>query len=375
MEINRNNYEEYFLLFADNELTDYEKIEVLRFIRENKDLEDEFIMIQDTVCKPDDTVMENKASLIRKSEFDLITEKNYEEIFVLYHDDELNDKEKSETELFVSRHPQLKKEIDILGVVKIVPDNSIVFSEKQSLYKKEKSGRVIPLIFWRLVAAAVFIGFGFWIFQAYYQQAPQLPGVVKNVNPVKKTEITSPKNIPQNKPTESVVEKEDNQNKNVAEKEKPVYKKELIKDNVKVEKEEPSFVQAGNKNKKEGNSSEEAPAEKIHPDVAAVLQNKIKNMPLTKTIETDDISFNGDIEVKPAENANSNSKPVIQAQTASYLGDANEKNENYVFYNITTEEFRKSKVGGFLKKVKRIVERSNPVTRLFSGEDKQVASN
>ncbi|MEO8568527.1 MAG: hypothetical protein ABI419_05315 [Ginsengibacter sp.] len=377
MEINRTNYEEYFLLFADNELTDYEKIEVLRFIRENKDLEDEFIMIQDTVCKPDNTVMENKASLLRKSGFDFITEKNYEEIFVLYHDGELNDEEKRETELFFSRHPQLKKEFDLLKVVKIVPESSIIFSEKQSLYKKEKSGRVVPLIFWRLVAAAVFIGFGFWIFQAYYQPAPQLPGIVKNVNPVKKTEIASSKNSQENKnkPTESVVAKEDNRNKNVAEKEKSVYKKELSKHNVKVEKDEPSFVQAVIKNGKENDYGKEVPAENIDPDVAAVLQNKIKSMPMAKAIETDDISFNGDIEVKPAEKDNSNSNPVMQAQTASYISDANVKNENYVFYNITTEEFRKSKVGGFLKKVKRIVERSNPVTRLFSAEDKQVASN
>ncbi len=65
MEINRDNYEEYFLLYADNELTDYEKIEVLKFIRANKDLEDEFKMIQDTICKPDHVVMENKANLLR----------------------------------------------------------------------------------------------------------------------------------------------------------------------------------------------------------------------------------------------------------------------------------------------------------------------
>ena len=51
--------------------------------------------------------------------------------------------------------------------------------------------------------------------------------------------------------------------------------------------------------------------------------------------------------------------PVLQnnnyAQPASYIADAEVKSENYVFYNITAEEFRKSKIGNFLKKVKRAI--------------------
>ena len=114
------------------------------------------------------------------------------------------------------------------------------------------------------------------------------------------------------------------------------------------------------------------------PDVAA-LENELKNIPQKKAIETNDISFQGDIEIKPLQKDMIGTQTAIQAQQASYVSDTDQKNENYVFYNVTTEEFRKSKVGGFLKKVKRIVERNNPVTRLFSGDeksgDKQVASN
>ena len=305
MEINRNNYEEYFLLFADNELTDYEKIEVLKFIRENKDLEDEFRMIQDTVCKPDSVVMENKANLLRESEVPLVTEKNYEEIFVLYHDGELNDEEKSETELFIGRHPQLKKQFELIGIARLISENSIGFPNKKNLYRREKTGRVVPLIFWRSMAAAFFIGFGFWIFQAYYKQPAQLPGIVKNVNPAKRTETISSKNIPENKPTERIIAKADNQNTTSAEKEKPVYKKELIKHNAKVEKEEPSFVQATIKDKNKVDYNKEVPAEKIQLNVA-VLDNKIKNISQKKAIETNDISFTGDIEVKPVQNDNKN---------------------------------------------------------------------
>ena len=146
-----------------------------------------------------------------------------------------------------------------------------------------------------------------------------------------------------------------------------------MKRNAKVEKDEPSFVQANIENKNKVDYNKNALTEKIQTDVA-VVENKIKNIPQKNAIENNDISFTGDIEVKPLQKDNSEIQSLTQAQPASYV-DANQKNENYVFYNITTEEFRKSKVGGFLKKVKRIVERNNPVSRLFSGEEKQVASN
>ena len=68
-------------------------------------------------------------------------------------------------------------------------------------------------------------------------------------------------------------------------------------------------------------------------------------------------------------------QPVVYAQNSSDVSDANDNGQNYVFYDITTEEFKKTKVGGFLKKVKRVIERNNPISRLLSGDDRQVVSN
>ena len=56
MNINRNNYEEYFLLYADNELSAAEKNMVEMFVKQNTDLEEEFIMFQQSVVKPDNTI-------------------------------------------------------------------------------------------------------------------------------------------------------------------------------------------------------------------------------------------------------------------------------------------------------------------------------
>src|ERR1035437_1250834 len=98
MDINRDNYEEYFLLYADNELTDSEKVEVIMFLKQNKDLENEFRMIHHTISNPDVSVeLTDKSFLFRNNATSFINEKNYEEVFVLYHDNELTDKQKLET--------------------------------------------------------------------------------------------------------------------------------------------------------------------------------------------------------------------------------------------------------------------------------------
>jgi len=60
-------------------------------------------------------------------------------------------------------------------------------------------------------------------------------------------------------------------------------------------------------------------------------------------------------------------------QTAAYT-EASSDNDNYVFYDVPAEQFNKTKVGGFLKKVKRIVERTNPISRLLEGNEEQVVA-
>ena len=383
MEINRNNYEEYFLLYADNELTDHEKIEVLKFIRENKDLEDEFKTIQDTICKPDNIVMQDKSSLLRATENDLVTEKNYEEIFVLYHDAELNSEERKSTELFVRDNPHLKKEFDLISRAKLTPENSITFLRKKDLYRKEKDGRVIPIVFWRLLAAAVFIGFGLWIFETYHEQpvTPQT-AVIKNDSVQRDKQNTAMANIDKViEPAKSdSLETWPKQNQDIADNNKSVEKKDALKQVNRNQQQKNSYAQQTFKQHDKAETemkvtvSKEASSNKAQTELVS-LENDLKNISQNKKIDAGDVIFTGDIEIKPTQKDNAGLHTAMQAQQTSYTTDAKQKNENYVFYNVTTEEFRKSKVGGFLKKVKRIVERNNPVTRLFAGDEKQVASN
>ena len=67
--INNNNYEEYFLLYADNELNADEKKKVEEFVSSNTALRQEFELLLITQVGPDNNIVfPNKEILYRRSE-------------------------------------------------------------------------------------------------------------------------------------------------------------------------------------------------------------------------------------------------------------------------------------------------------------------
>ena len=77
--ITRYNYEEYFLLYVDNELSAAERKAVEEFVQQNPDLGDDLNMLQQSVLKPENNIrFENKELLLKQTEEDnLINLTNY----------------------------------------------------------------------------------------------------------------------------------------------------------------------------------------------------------------------------------------------------------------------------------------------------------
>jgi hypothetical protein len=68
MEINRNNYETFFLLYLDRELNPSEMQEVEKFVGANADLEKEFTQLRQTIFIPAETIFAQKDLLLRREE-------------------------------------------------------------------------------------------------------------------------------------------------------------------------------------------------------------------------------------------------------------------------------------------------------------------
>ena len=164
-EVNRNNYEEYFLLYIDKELSDVENKMVTDFIQKNPDLAQELNFLMEAKLPPDHTLLfDHKNELTRHETF--IHAGNYTELSLLYIDKELNYNENHLVENYYRQHPELQPEMDGLQNT-ILPREHIIFADKKSLYKHAGKVRYMA---WKkfAVAAAVllFILSAWWFFPA-----------------------------------------------------------------------------------------------------------------------------------------------------------------------------------------------------------------
>jgi len=155
--INRDNYEEFFLLYADNELSSANRKLVEIFVSQHPDLEEEFSMIRESHLTADhEIVFENKDLLLRKIfENAIINDSNYEEYFLLYTDNELDKAARKDVEAFAARNPARLESLQLFQQTKLTLDTEIQFKGKETLYRSEKEPRLILLPWLRIAAAAM----------------------------------------------------------------------------------------------------------------------------------------------------------------------------------------------------------------------------
>ncbi len=160
--INRHNYEEFFLLYTDRELSPADKMAVEQFVKENPDLADDFLALQQTTLPLDENILMDKSMLYRNPGEEIGLH-NHTEQFLLYVDNELTVPEQEAVETFVLQHPVLQEEFVQLKQTKL-PVEQILCPDKNSLYRNESERRPVAYMRWmRMVAAAAVIGFGFFL--------------------------------------------------------------------------------------------------------------------------------------------------------------------------------------------------------------------
>jgi len=369
MIITRHNYEEFFLMYVDDELTAEEKVAVELFVQQNPDLAAELEMLQQTKLTADDTLQfEDKKMLLQN--IDEIDIDNYEEQFLLYIDKELDEKKRNDVEKFVLQHPQFQDEFTLLKQTVLEPEE-IVFEDKNSLLRKEER-RVVPM-FIRFAAAAAVIGVAavIWWLQTN-----------KTVAPVVATRIDSVKSNTASVPKEKVSPSD----KNISEQKAP----EVASTTTEQKKEQEVAVIKPKTEKKEKATQ---PVKEVQPnnvpnDVVAI-NNQSKN-DNTETIGSVDVSHND----KPLKNTGvvadntdnnkqdytKNDNNIQHANDNGYQFANNNAKDNYiqpaVYKELDTDEedsksalyvgslqINKNKVRGLVKKV----------GGLFAGRSKDAA--
>ena len=355
MNINRHNYETFFLMYIDNELPDTEKKLVDEFVSANPDLQEELLMLQQSIVVPDSIVFGDK-EILYKNQFD--TSGLQEKLF-LHLDNELGESESELINARIDSDGDFKKEWEILQQTKLVADEAIVFADKEILYRKE-TGKVVAFPWMKLAVAAVFLGFIVWGGIAYVNNnvasstgkgvavksdkpsTKQVPAINEIADDTTTRQIAdAPKQQPVQK-EEKVLNATHTPANNVAS--KKVKPAEKIIDKIKNEPAEQQLATNhqtnnlpepyfNNINKKPGNKT-------ITATVLPEMKNNID--PGNRVIESK--------QEKATELANS-------FATTTSLNENAEENDNRIFF-MDEEKVKKTKLGGFLRKAKRVFERN-----------------
>ncbi|TDH26231.1 hypothetical protein EXU57_12140 [Segetibacter sp. 3557_3] len=156
MEINRQTYETFLLLYIDNELEPAERAAVEKFLLHNPDLQPELELLQQAVLEEPAVDFANKSTLYRNAEG--ISSANYETYFLLYVDNELSASEGQQVEQFVLQHPHLQEGFTLLRRTRLEPD-VLEFKDKALLLREESTERRVVYMNWfRIASAAAVFG-------------------------------------------------------------------------------------------------------------------------------------------------------------------------------------------------------------------------
>lgn len=163
MEINRKNFEAFFLDFWEGNLSETQKESLIIFLENNPDLRDLFYdyqEVRDIGLVPDESVIFHAKNLLKKNELQPVgnvNQDNWESFAIASLEDDLTPGEMEDFRKFVQLNPLVVKTIDHYRKVYLKPDFRVIFPDKGKLKK------TIPLFSnrnvarWTMAAAAAVI--------------------------------------------------------------------------------------------------------------------------------------------------------------------------------------------------------------------------
>ena len=384
MNINRHNYEAFFLVYVDKELSAADRKAVEVFVQENPDLQMELLLLQQTVVNADDIVLQKKDWLYMEEDISALQEN-----LLLYADGELNAADKNAVKSLLDTNASAKAEWNILQQTKLQPDMAVVFEDKALLYRKE-GGKVVGFKWWRAAAAAVLLGFGLWTGVSVYKN---------NIQKTDGSEVAVKENKTQTKQEKAAGTTDPNQTI-------PAVENAVAENNTgSTDQQNNTQIQPGERNA--------TPAEKLNnaesQSSAASNQNitqqnnipkkpdnnlpkpyfeNINNGPSNKNIagnvqseNNNNIRVSGSndavVKINPKENKtvvadpdNSTTNTNLTAIQVVNTNTNDEGDNNSRYLNVDDSKGKRSALGGFIRKAKRVLERT---TNVKTGEGIKIA--
>jgi hypothetical protein len=369
MNITRHNYETYFLLYTDNELPEQERMAVDNFVRENPDLKPELELLLQTSLPPETVSFRFKNDLLKQEN------PFTQEQLLQYLDNELDETESSKIAASISNNAAMKAEWEILQRTKLDNNDVVVFEHKKDLYRHENN--VVAIFTWRRVAiAAAIIAALFFGATILFNKNTGNDEMATNdkspvTSPVKEIKPDDEKQLADKKgPGENVIAAGNDQEPSAAENEKTLAHDTRLNKRIPVQ-------QTGIAHHDEQSSvKERMPVPKQPKSNLENINNNERNKSnalavepktemLQKKIFSNELEVNGqkelsshpltapDVEIKAITTNRYASVAMLAEQPA-------EENNNKILF-MDEDKVNRSKLGGFLRKVKRTIERKSNI--------------
>lgn len=157
MNINRSNYEIYFLDYLDGNLPDSQVDDFLDFLANNPDLNEELKAVSSIQVPVDERAFPNKKALLKK---EITEDSSFDYRAVAFMENDLGEEDKLAFVKELTSDSKKEQQFDLFLKTQLKPDNSIQFNDKKSLFKRP--ARKVVLLWGSRVAAALVLLFAVW---------------------------------------------------------------------------------------------------------------------------------------------------------------------------------------------------------------------
>ena len=135
-QINRNNYEIYLIDYLDGTLSPQMEAELLAFLDQNPDIQDEFAGLQETFLVPENGAYTCKDDLKKNvPDTGIITPENAEQFMIAYYEGDLNAKEERQLMNFLADAPEYHEDFELFAKTKLTTNTQITYARKDDLFK------------------------------------------------------------------------------------------------------------------------------------------------------------------------------------------------------------------------------------------------
>ncbi len=342
MSINRQNYEEYFLMYIDDELSIHQRMEVEWFVQQNPDLGHELSLLQQACLHAEDDIkFEDKQSLLDLASKG-INASNYEEYMLSYVDNELDDADKKSVEKFVLQNPHLQEQFSLIQKTVLEPE-VMVFEHKERLYRHSRT-RVVSIAFMRIAAAAAILiaCAGVWMLVGKKDTSSADTVIAKvkpQLTPKENTQSVAPAGLPIEQESGSVKKDELVKSTSPTDNERPTNKKAEIKIN-RVKRPSSEIKQD------EVASTEKSRPQSVYSNVndePVIAQNSTT----VKSQQPELIANKNTAPVKAVTASLTTEEPIVYKEL-----DTDDANTHTVY--VGSMQLNKTKIKGFFKKASRL---------------------